>query len=191
MAGATIFNSQQWHDCQNAENTLFLFTEEEAFWLPMTHRSNCWGWQSSYFQIMLDRQHETKGHGKCCKHSETSVLNWHINTNLHFTCFMNVLTRNRSNDNPFLACNRSFQHFQWPLSVSGSMTPVHPKASAPKGKFEIVAICMGEPKQTFDFLHMVFSPELSIQSETFLVPDVNHTVVIFVSHLASFPRTRV
>ena len=57
-----------------------------------------------------------------------------------------------SNDNPFLACNRPFQHFHWLLPVSVSMTPVHPKASAPKGKLEIVKICMGEPKQTLDFL---------------------------------------
>ena len=36
----------------------------------MTRRSGCWGCWSGYFRFMLDRQHEPKGHGKCCKYSK-------------------------------------------------------------------------------------------------------------------------
>ena len=53
------------------KKTQFLFTEEKTFWLPMTCRSGCWSCRSGYFRFMLDRQHEPKGHGKCCKYSKS------------------------------------------------------------------------------------------------------------------------
>ena len=71
-----------------------------SIFLPMTSRCDCWGCRSGYFRFMLDRQHEPKGDGKCCKYSkklqptartertrymlqifQMTMFNWHINTN--------------------------------------------------------------------------------------------------------------
>ena len=62
------------------------------------------------------------------------------------------------------------QHFQRPLPVSVSVTPVHSKVGAPDGKLEIVTICKGDPKQTFDFFaHCILPTIVHILEMSFLV----------------------
>ena len=74
------------------QNTLFLFTEEETFWMPMMLRSGCWGCQSSYFWFMLDQQCQPKWQSKYCKYFKDEIFNWHIYTKLTMICtrFINV-----------------------------------------------------------------------------------------------------
>ena len=62
------------------------------------------------------------------------------------------------------------QHFQRPLPVSASVTPVHSKVDAPEGKLKIVTICKGDPKQTFDFFaHCILPIIVNILEMSFLV----------------------
>ena len=62
------------------------------------------------------------------------------------------------------------QHFQRPLPVSASVTPVHSKVGAPEGKLEIVTICRGDPKQTFDFFaHCILPTIVNMLEMSFLV----------------------
>ena len=70
-SGATFSTISSSAIVRMQKKTQFLFTEEKTFWLPMTRRSGCWGCRSGYFRFMLDRQHEPKGHGKCCKYSKS------------------------------------------------------------------------------------------------------------------------
>ena len=73
------------------------------------------------------------------------------------------------------------QHFQRPLPVSACVTPVHSKMGAPEGKLEIVTICNGGPKQTFDlFAHCILPTivnilELSILVSFYTVKNVSFT----------------
>ena len=86
--------------------------------------------------------------------------------------FIYVLTRNWSNDNPFLVYNRPFQLSTFPatLPVSASVTPAHPKVGAPEGKLEIATIGNGDPKQTFDFFaHCILPTIIDILELSFLV----------------------
>ena len=156
---------------------------------------------------MLDQQHEPKGHGKCCKYSKK--LQYLTDTSILTMICKHIyqLTRNRSNDNPFLAYNRPFncQHFQ-PATASRVCErdrSALEKVNAPEGKWEIVTIFLrGSKTNIWFFLHIVFPEQLLnyrnchfwcrfMQSKTFPVPDVNLAVVISESHLTSFPRTDV
>ena len=56
-----------------------------------------------------NRQHEPKGHGTCCKYSKWQCLTDTSILTMICTRYIYVLTRNRNNDNPFLAYNRPFQ----------------------------------------------------------------------------------
>ena len=73
------------------------------------------------------------------------------------------------------------QHFQRPLPVSASVTPVHSKMGAPEGKLGIVTICNGGPKQTFDlFAHCILPTivnilELSLLVSFYTVKNVSFT----------------
>ena len=50
------------------------------------------------------------------------------------------------------------------------MTPVHSKMGEPEGKLEIVTICKGGPKQTFDFFaHCILPKIVNILEISFLV----------------------
>ena len=118
-SGATFSTISSGAIVRMQKKTQFLFTEEETFWLPMTRRSGCWGCRSGYFRFMLDRQHEPKGHGKCCKYlkklqclTDPSILTMICKR------FIYVLTRNWSNDNPFLVYNRPFQLSTFPATAS-------------------------------------------------------------------------
>ena len=124
------------------KNTLFLFTEEKTFWLPMTRWSGCWGCRSGYFQFKLNRQHKPKIFQNLQCLTDASILITICKRPIY------ALTRDRSSDHPFLAYNRPFncEHFQRPLPVSASETLVQSKVGAPKGKFEIATICMRDPK---------------------------------------------
>ena len=114
---------------ESRENTLFLFTEEETFWLPMTRRSGCWGWLSvRLFPVharLTARAKRARQMLQIFKKlqclTDTSILSMICKR------FIDLLNRNRSNDNPFLAYNQPLQlsTFQRPLPVSASVTPVH------------------------------------------------------------------
>ena len=87
--------------------------------------------------------------------------------------FMYLLTRNRSNDNPFLAYNWPFQLSTFPATAS-CVCKRDPsaleKVSAPEGKWEIVMIFKGDPKQTFDFFaHCILPALVNILDVSFLV----------------------
>ena len=63
------------------DHTSILCDVWETFWLPMTRRSGFWGFRSSCFRSIINRQHEPKWHGKYCKYQKkTTVFNWHIHT---------------------------------------------------------------------------------------------------------------
>ena len=156
------------------KNTLFLFTEEETFWLPMTRRSGCRSCRSDYFLFMLDRQHKPKRHGKCCKYSE----NYNVKTDtsiLTMICkrFIYLLTRNRSNDNPFLASNRPFQPSTFPATASRVCErdpSALEKVGATEGMLEIVATFTGDPKHTLDiYAHCILPIVVNISELSFLM----------------------
>ena len=103
--------------------------------------------------------------------------------------FIYVLTRNWSNDNPFLVYNRPFQLSTFPAtaSVSASVTPAHSEVGAPEGKLEIAAICNGAPKQTFDFFaHCILPTIVNILELSFLV---SFYTVKYVSFTRCKPRS--
>ena len=138
----------QWHieirsELSECRKTQFLSMEEETFCLPMTHRSGCWGCRSDYFRFMLDRQREPKWHNKCCKCSKTTIFNWHINTNHDFYT-LHLCTDQGSKwwqSMMRVIGPINCQHFQRPLSVSASVTPVRRNVGAPEGKLETITIC--------------------------------------------------
>ena len=78
-----------------------------------------------------------------------------------------------------IICPFNCLHFQRPLPVSASVTPVHSKMGAPQGKLGIVPICKGGPKQTFDLFAYCILPtivnilELSILVSFYTVNKAN------------------
>ena len=100
----------------------------------MTRRGDCWGCRSGYFRFMLDRQRELKWHCKWFAHA--SSVHW-SGIGVMTIQFMRIIDPTNC------------QHFQRPLPVSASVTPVHSKEGAPEGKLEIVPICKRNQKHTF------------------------------------------
>ena len=64
-----------------------------------------------------------------------------------------------------------------------------PRVDVPDGKLEIVTICIGDPKQTYDFCALcsfynchyitIVISGVVLYSQKMSLPDVNHAVVIF------------
>ena len=113
-----------------------------------------------------------------------------------------VRTRNRSNGNPFLVCNRPFQLSTFPATASRVCE--HESSAAEDGcaRRKVGSFVRVIQNKHLIFLRTIFPLQLSIyqncrfwcrfiQGKTFPVPDVNHAVVISESHLISFPRTSV
>ena len=109
--GATFSTISSGAIVRMQKNTLFLFTEEETFWWPMTRRSDCRGCQSTeLFPVHARPTARAEGIRQMLQIfqklqclTDTSILA------MICTRFIYVLTRNLNNHNPFLAYNRPFQ----------------------------------------------------------------------------------
>ena len=160
-SGATFSTISSGAIVRMQKKTQFLFTKEETFWLPMTRRSGCWGCRSGYFRFMLDRQHEPKGHRQMLQiFQKLQCLTDPSILTMICKRFIYVLTRNWSNDNPFLCIIGPFncQHSQRPLPVSASVTPAHPRRWVhPKESWKLQQFVMGIQNKHLIFLRIVFS----------------------------------
>ena len=113
---------------------------------------------------MLDREHEPKDtqmlqiFQKLQCLTDTSILTMICKRFIYVLTIIKLMTI------LFLCIIGPFncQHLQRPLPMSASVTPVHSDVSAPEGKLEIATIYKVDPKQTFDFLRIVFSLRLLI-----------------------------
>ena len=177
--------------------------EEETFWLPMTRRSGCWGCWSGYFHAWPTAWAERtlqmlQIFQKLQCLTDPSILTMICKR------FIYVLTRNWSNDDPFLVYNRPFQLSTFPATASRvcERDPSAPKGGCTEGKLEIATICNGDPKQTFDFFAHCILPtiivtlELSFLVFFYTVKNVSFTKCQprgghFRIPLTSFPRTGV
>ena len=137
-----------------------LFTEENISWLPMMHRNGCWSCRSGYFQFMVDRQHELKGHCKCCKYSINynvqlthQCWSWFAQVSSVYWPGIEVMTSHLFRI--ISPLNRYCS--QTPLPESVCMTPgwVHPKV-------EICNDLRGETMNICCCLHIAFSLQLLI-----------------------------
>ena len=178
------------------KNTLFLFTEEETFWLSMTRRNGCWGCRSGYFRFMLDLTART------VMTRQMLQIFQKLQSILTMICrrFICVLSRNRSYDNPVFAYNRPYQLSTCP--VTAYRVPER-DPSALEGGYarRKVGNCndlQGESKANICYiLCIMFSLKLLmylnchfwwrvVQPKTFPVRDISHTVVVSESHWTSF-----
>ena len=153
--GAKFWTTNNGAILRMQKNELFLFTEEEKFWLPMTRRNGCWGCRSSYFRSMLDRQHESKRHGKYCKYYKkqqclTGIPNTNHDMHTLHLCADQVMTIYFLDISPFnsdrFPCLRT-----WPLSTQSCLHPM-----------EIATNLKGNLKQTFVILTHCILPTILV-----------------------------
>ena len=130
-------------NCHNAKMLLLYFTEEEAFWLPMTPESGCWIVGHAISGSCLGDNMSRMDSSNVSYFPRTAMFNWHVNTDydphahVNFIC---PLTRHRINDNLFIS-NNQFTQSSLFTATAFRLCVQDPSFSTHEGNLKIVKVC--------------------------------------------------